>query len=191
MIALGSAQSCVSSSMESHRASPEVVEQSVPTAQTDISQPHDISWEEASWEEPIKISVSEGAIVKRRPYNRNLDSFEMAESPPPRLRAYQDRTAPFPAKTNLGSEVAFEIRARVRRMQRCYENSLRANAQLSGRVAAEITIKEDGTVSPRITFDSVGDQALARCLEAVFSDMRFRRPDGGSVTFTYPLSFHR
>ena len=83
------------------------------------------------------------------------------------------------------------IRTRIRAIQACYEKELRRNPSLSGKVTAEFTIVERGTVSNvKITTNSTGDDAVGKCVANTIRRFRFNPgPDGGSVTFSYPFVF--
>jgi len=89
------------------------------------------------------------------------------------------------------SIVVKTIRTRIRAIQACYEKELRRNPSLAGKVTAEFTIVERGTVSGvKITANTTGDDAVGACVANTISRFRFNPgPEGGSVTFSYPFVF--
>ena len=82
------------------------------------------------------------------------------------------------------------VRQNFGRFRMCYENGLKNNPTLAGRVAVRFVIGRDGGVA------SVGnggsdlpDAAVVNCVVRSFSGLSFPAPDGGIVTVTYPISF--
>ncbi|MEM9195593.1 MAG: AgmX/PglI C-terminal domain-containing protein, partial [Myxococcota bacterium] len=89
------------------------------------------------------------------------------------------------------SQVVRMIRGRQSAFRRCYENALRNNPSLAGRVTVGFTIQPRGNVSgARATSNTTGDAGLASCVVRVISSLRWREgPEGGSVNFSYPFIF--
>jgi hypothetical protein len=89
------------------------------------------------------------------------------------------------------AQVVRMIRSRQSAFRRCYENALRNNPTLNGRVAVQFTIQERGNVSgARATENTTGDAGLASCVVSVINRLRWRQgPEGGSVQFSYPFIF--
>ncbi len=87
--------------------------------------------------------------------------------------------------------VARTIRTRIRAIQRCYEQQLRRNPTLAGKVTVQFTIVERGTVSAaRATENTTNDAAVAACVVNTVRRFRFNPgPEGGSVSFSYPFVF--
>jgi hypothetical protein len=82
------------------------------------------------------------------------------------------------------------VRQNFGRFRLCYENGLRANPNLAGRVSVRFVIDRNGAVS------SVGnggsdlpDSAVVSCVVRSFSGLSFPQPEGGIVTVVYPISF--
>jgi hypothetical protein len=72
----------------------------------------------------------------------------------------------------------------------CYENGLRANPSLSGRVAVKFIIDRHGAVSLAADAGSdLPDQAVIGCVVRGFSGLSFPEPQGGVVKVTYPIAF--
>jgi len=90
------------------------------------------------------------------------------------------------------SAVVRVIKRQLRAIQRCYENELRRNPTLSGKVVVEFTIQPTGSVTEaRATANTTNDEAVASCVLSTIRRFRFNdpAPEGGSVTFSYPFVF--
>ena len=83
------------------------------------------------------------------------------------------------------------IKTRLRAIQMCYEQQLRRNPALAGKVTIEFTIQPRGNVTDvRVKENSTGDSAVATCVANTVSGFRFNPgPEGGSVTYSYPFVF--
>ncbi len=80
------------------------------------------------------------------------------------------------------------VRQNAGRVRACYEDGLRQNPSLQGRVTVSFVIGRDGSVS------SVGDGGsdlpdtrVVACVERAFYALSFPQPEGGIVTVKYPL----
>lgn len=87
--------------------------------------------------------------------------------------------------------VVRQIRGRLLAIQACYEQQLRDDPELSGRIMVRFRIDPDGRVrDAEATENSSGSAALAACVTSSVSQFRFRPgPVCGSVTFAYPFVF--
>jgi len=87
--------------------------------------------------------------------------------------------------------VTAEVKKRLRAIQICYEQELRRNPGLQGKVTVEFTIEMSGTVSKAAaTANTTNDDAVARCVVDTVKRFRFNPgPEGGSVTYSYPFVF--
>jgi TonB family protein len=87
--------------------------------------------------------------------------------------------------------VTAEVKKRLRAIQICYEQQLRRNPGLQGKVTVEFTIEMSGTVSKAsATANTTNDPAVAKCVVDAVSRFRFNPgPQGGSVTYSYPFVF--
>jgi TonB family protein len=87
--------------------------------------------------------------------------------------------------------VTAEVKKRLRAIQICYEQQLRRNPSLQGKVVVEFTIEVSGTVSKATaTANTTNDPAVASCVVDTVKRFRFNPgPDGGSVTYSYPFVF--
>jgi TonB family protein len=83
------------------------------------------------------------------------------------------------------------IKARLRAIQMCYEQQLRRNPTLAGKVTIEFTIQPRGNVTDvKVKDNSTGDAAVGTCVANTVSTFRFNPgPEGGSVTYAYPFVF--
>jgi TonB family protein len=87
--------------------------------------------------------------------------------------------------------VTAEVKKRLRAIQICYEQQLRRNPALQGKVTVEFTIEQSGTVSKaNATANTTNDPAVAACVVDAVKRFRFNPgPEGGSVTYSYPFVF--
>lgn len=82
------------------------------------------------------------------------------------------------------------VRQRFGRFRLCYENGLRSNPNLQGRVAIRFVIGPDGVV--RGASDGGSDlpsQEVIACVARGFTGISFPQPEGGIVTVVYPITF--
>jgi hypothetical protein len=82
------------------------------------------------------------------------------------------------------------VRQNFGRFRLCYENGLRNNPNLQGRVSARFVIGRDGAVS---TVNNGGsdlpDAGVVSCVLRAFNGLSFPQPEGGVVTVTFPILF--
>jgi len=92
----------------------------------------------------------------------------------------------------LGAEVIQHVvRQSFGPFATCYENALRGNPKLQGRVAVRFTIEPDGSVpNPSDGGSDIPDAGVIACVVKGFSALRFPPPDGGVVTVVYPIVFN-
>lgn len=80
------------------------------------------------------------------------------------------------------------VRSNMGRFRACYEESLRPQPSLQGRVTTKFAIARDGTVPFAVDAGSdVPDTALIACIDCAFESLSFPPPAGGVVTVVYPL----
>jgi hypothetical protein len=100
-----------------------------------------------------------------------------------------------PQKTEVNGRIPEEVIQRIvrqnfGRFRLCYENGLRTNPALSGRVATKFVIGRDGSVMMAADGGSdLPDQAVVGCVVRSFSNLSFPAPEGGTVKVTYPIVF--
>jgi hypothetical protein len=82
------------------------------------------------------------------------------------------------------------VRQNFDRFRLCYENGLRNNANLQGRVSVRFVIGRDGAVSTVGNGDSdLPDGGVVSCVVRAFYGLTFPKPEGGIVMVTYPIQF--
>jgi hypothetical protein len=87
-------------------------------------------------------------------------------------------------------ELAEELRMRALETKPCYEQALRENPKLAGRLVVALRVEADGSVSkPAIRQDGVGSERLARCVWQVFVRRMASPPERGCVDVMVPLNF--
>jgi hypothetical protein len=83
------------------------------------------------------------------------------------------------------------VRQNFGRFRLCYENGLRTNPNLQGRVAIKFVIDRSGAVSTASDGGSdLPDQGVVGCVVRGFGNLSFPQPEGGIVTVVYPIIFN-
>lgn len=86
--------------------------------------------------------------------------------------------------------VAATIRRRQDAFQSCYENALKANSKLQGKLVVEFTIGDNGKVTDaRVVRDGVGSAEVSTCVVATLKRIRFPAPSDGEVTISNSFVF--
>jgi hypothetical protein len=82
------------------------------------------------------------------------------------------------------------VRQNFGRFRLCYENGLRNNPKLEGKVTVKFTIERDGSVSGVADGGSaMPDKGVSACVLRAFPGLSFPQPEGGKVIVTYPIMF--
>jgi tetratricopeptide (TPR) repeat protein len=82
------------------------------------------------------------------------------------------------------------VRQNFGRFRLCYENGLRNNARLQGRVTTKFVIDRSGAVAMTADGGSdLPDQAVVSCVVRAFGNLSFPQPESGMVTVVYPIAF--
>jgi hypothetical protein len=82
------------------------------------------------------------------------------------------------------------VRMNFGRFRACYEDGLRTNPSLTGRVEVKFMIGRDGSVmSSQDGGSDLPDSAVVQCVVRAFGPLSFPQPQGGTVGITYPLVF--
>ncbi|MFO0759519.1 MAG: AgmX/PglI C-terminal domain-containing protein [Byssovorax sp.] len=82
------------------------------------------------------------------------------------------------------------VRQNFGRFKLCYENGLRNNPNLQGRVAVNFVIGHDGAISQAQNGGSdLPDGGVVSCVVRAFYGLSFPAPDSGIVTVSYPIVF--
>jgi len=83
------------------------------------------------------------------------------------------------------------VRQNFGRFRLCYENGLRNNPNLQGRVAVKFVIDRSGAVASAANGGSdLPDGAVVQCIVRAFGNLSFPQPEGGVVTVVYPVVFN-
>jgi hypothetical protein len=82
------------------------------------------------------------------------------------------------------------VRQNFGRFRLCYENGLRSNPALQGRVSVKFVIAVDGSIkSTQDSGSDMPDQGVTSCVVHAFGNLSFPQPEGGIVTVVAPLVF--
>ena len=82
------------------------------------------------------------------------------------------------------------VRQQFGRFRRCYENGLRGDPNLAGRVSVRFMINAEGDVMNVASGGGdLTNSAVVACVVRAFQGLRFPAPEGGIVTVTYPIVF--
>ncbi|MCB9607801.1 MAG: AgmX/PglI C-terminal domain-containing protein [Polyangiaceae bacterium] len=82
------------------------------------------------------------------------------------------------------------VRQNYGRFRMCYENGLRNNPNLEGRVTVRFVIGRDGAVSNVSNGGSdIPDSGVVGCVVRAYYGLSFPQPEGGIVTVVYPIMF--
>jgi hypothetical protein len=74
----------------------------------------------------------------------------------------------------------------------CYEDGLRRNRDLEGRVTTRFTIGREGRVEKvSLASATLPDSAAVQCVLDEYKKLNFPFPEGGIVTVVYPIMFSR
>jgi tetratricopeptide (TPR) repeat protein len=79
------------------------------------------------------------------------------------------------------------VRQNFGRYRLCYEQGLRTNPTLAGRVDVRFLIDRSGSVSATTT-SGFSDAAVASCIARSFRNLSFPQPEDGVVTVTYGIT---
>lgn len=88
------------------------------------------------------------------------------------------------------SAIARVVRSRMRMVQDCYERELKRNPELAGKIEVEFTIGTSGRITDAwVITNTMGSETVGSCIVGRLRRWRFPRPDGGSVTVSFPFIF--
>jgi FHA domain len=83
------------------------------------------------------------------------------------------------------------VRQNFGRFRLCYENGMRNNPNLQGRVTVKFVIDRGGGVAMTADGGSdLPDQGVVQCVVRGFGNLSFPQPEGGVVTVVYPIMFN-
>ena len=82
------------------------------------------------------------------------------------------------------------VRQNFGRFRLCYENGLRTNPKLGGRITAKFTITSSGAVGKTADAGSdLPDKSVIACVVKGYANMSFPQPTSGEVIVTYGILF--
>ncbi len=87
------------------------------------------------------------------------------------------------------SDVAKVVNRRLGAIKGCYEQALKRDPTLQGKVTVRFTISGSGKVTTARTTLNELTPAVGNCMVSAFKRFRFPPPEGGTVTFEYPFMF--
>jgi pSer/pThr/pTyr-binding forkhead associated (FHA) protein len=83
------------------------------------------------------------------------------------------------------------VRQNFGRFRLCYENGMKNNPNLQGRVTVKFVIDRSGAVAMTADGGSdLPDQGVVQCVVRGFGNLSFPQPEGGMVTVVYPIMFN-
>jgi hypothetical protein len=86
--------------------------------------------------------------------------------------------------------VAREVKSHLGNVKECYEQYLKLDPSLAGKLVVHWTISKKGTVSEVDTEENTfGSVQIADCVKEVVSRWQFPPPTGGSVEVSFPFVF--
>jgi TonB family protein len=87
-------------------------------------------------------------------------------------------------------KIAVVVKRRLAAVKGCYEKQLNRNPDLRGKITVRFTIGPTGAVVDISTeSNTMGDDEVAQCIMNRMRGWRFPKPEGGSVTVSYPFIF--
>jgi len=86
-------------------------------------------------------------------------------------------------------DVATAVNKRIGAIKGCYEQALKRDPSLQGKVTIRFTISGAGKVTSARATQNELTPAVGACMEKAFMSFRFPPPEGGTVTFEYPFMF--
>lgn len=132
---------------------------------------------------PFKLHVSVGVVA---PAPEGAGEGD----PPSGTRGVGVRIGATSVSGRLPPEVIQRIvRQNFGRFRLCYEDGLRNNPNLQGRVNTRFVINRDGRVSNVAAGGDIPDSQVIACVSSAFRNLTFPKPDGGIVTVAYPIVF--
>lgn len=91
---------------------------------------------------------------------------------------------------SVPAALAAALRERAGGAKGCFDDALRRNPALHGRLVLRLQITGDGFVcATAVDEQGLGDAELKRCVLQLFRGQRFSAPIGGCVNVAFPLRF--
>ena len=109
----------------------------------------------------------------------------------PRARPPQVKMGATRVNGKLPPEVIQRIvRQNFGRFRLCYEEALKNDPALEGKVEVHFTIKADGSVAnAKESGSTIQDATMKSCVTRAFDKLSFPSPEGGVVDVVYPINF--
>jgi hypothetical protein len=87
--------------------------------------------------------------------------------------------------------IAFVIKGSFKKIRACYDQGLKRDPNLGGKVVVRFEIEPSGAVGKsEATSETVKDPAMLKCVRDLFAGLKFPRPPGGGrLSLTYPITF--
>jgi hypothetical protein len=140
------------------------------------------------YERPVRpvVTAPPPVAISTRPTSYTLPAEPARNSPGPKVRM-----GAVSVSGRLPPEVVQRIvRQNFGRFRLCYENGLRNNPNLQGRVAVRFVVGRDGAVSNVGNGGSdMPDGGVVSCVVRAFYGLSFPEPERGIVTIVYPIMF--
>lgn len=119
-----------------------------------------------------------------------LSGWGGEQPPPPLKRPPSVRMGSTSVVGRLPPEVIQRIvRRNFGRYRLCYENALKADPKVTGRVTVTFQIQTDGASKDAKATSDITDATMVECVRKGFEDLSFPAPEGGVVKVTYPILF--
>jgi len=111
------------------------------------------------------------------------------KTPPPEPTA---KSSPEVMKGRLPpEEIQKVVRANFDKLRGCYDEALKKDAKLAGKLVIKFVIKTDGTTEgvAKDEGTTIADAAMVECSLSAIKGIQFPRPEGGIVTVVYPIEY--
>lgn len=106
---------------------------------------------------------------------------------------FEDPIAQGDGDPDIGDTVVRLIRQRMGQIRACYEQQIRHDSGLAGKVSVSFTVLATGTMShlsvAENTMEGAGGSEVARCLVSAISRFRVNPPPSEATSFEYPFVF--
>jgi TonB family protein len=87
-----------------------------------------------------------------------------------------------------GGSIKKVFKKRMKAIRYCYEKALKKNDSIKGKVKIKFTIGSAGRITDiKVQKNSTGDKSVGDCIMSKVRSWRFPKPEGGSVTVSYPF----
>jgi hypothetical protein len=88
------------------------------------------------------------------------------------------------------AKVASIVRSHLGELKDCFDQALRTNPNLAGKIVLHWTIQSSGSVTAiSLESNTVADRAMPPCIQAKLAAWHFPPPTGGAVEVSFPFVF--